>query len=114
MRLPITPQLSTKDGVANKNARLTNVLREKDKAVVRPGLSLVLDYAGVGSGLVPFNDHLIGLFDDTVYDLDAMGTAAPGVSDGVLDLTTVAGTPSLCECSRTAASMCWCPRCTPS
>ena len=78
MRLPIVPQLSTKDGAANKNARMTNALREKNRAVVRPGLSLVLDYAGVGNGLVPWNDRLIGLFDDTVYDLDTVGTGGTG------------------------------------
>src|ERR1035437_7534541 len=68
MRLPVTPQLSTKDDTANKNARLTNALREKDKAVVRPGLSLALDVAGVGNGLVPWGDRLLALFADTVYD----------------------------------------------
>ena len=90
MRLPITPQLSTKDGAANKNARLTNALREKNKAVVRPGLLPVLDYAGDGQGLVPFNGRLIALFGDTVYDAVDFGDGGSG--DTGADLTTVAGT----------------------
>ena len=95
MRLPIVPQLSTKDGVANKNARLTNALREKNKAVVRPGLSLVLDYAGAGNGLVPWNDRLIGLFDDTVYDMDGWGSGAVDGTGGTnFALAGASGTPS--------------------
>ena len=94
MRLPIVPQLSTKDGAANKNARMTNALREKNKAVVRPGLSLVLDYAGVGNGLVPWNDRLIALFDDTVYDMDGWGSGATdGTGGKALALAGVVGTP---------------------
>jgi hypothetical protein len=89
MRLPVIPGLSTKDGTANKNARLTNMLREKNKGVVRPGLSSVLDYAGVGAGLVPFNGRLIMLFGDTVYDAVEFGGIGGGAG---VDLTTVAGT----------------------
>lgn len=67
MRLPVTPRISTKNGVANQNGRLTNTLKEKDKAVLRPGLALVSDYAGDGNGLIPFNGSLVRLFADTIY-----------------------------------------------
>lgn len=77
---------------------MTNVLREKDKAVIRPGLSAVLDYAGLGAGLIPFNGQLITLFGDTVYDFIAAiggggGGGGVGVSGGAaVDLTSVGGT----------------------
>lgn len=74
MRLPIVPQLSTKDGTSNKNARLTNCLKESkktgDKAVVRPGLLLSDTYTGLGSGLIPFDGRLLVIYDDTVYDTE--------------------------------------------
>ena len=71
MRLPATPLLSTKDGISNKNARLTNTLREYrpmgDMAVLRPGLSeqtaLLTDE--VGRGLVVFNDKLLSVYGAT-------------------------------------------------
>lgn len=72
MRLPVVPQISTKDGISNKNARLTNCLKEVkksgEKAVVRPGLVLDDTYTGVGSGLIPFDGRLLVIYDDTVYD----------------------------------------------
>ncbi len=74
MRLPITPQISTKDGGSNKNARLTNCLKEVkksgEKAVVRPGLVLSDTYAGLGNGLIPFDGRLLVVFDDTVTDVE--------------------------------------------
>jgi len=74
MRLPITPQISTKDGTSNKNARLTNTLKESsksgDKAVIRPGLSLNDTYSGLGNGLIPFDGRLLVIYDDTVTDVE--------------------------------------------
>jgi len=74
MRLPIVPQISTKDGVSAKNARLTNCLKESkkggDKAVVRPGLVLDDTYTGLGNGLIPFDGRLLVIYDDTVYDTE--------------------------------------------
>ena len=56
MRLPLTVPLDTRDGVSAKNARLTNCLKEVkkagEKAVVRPGLVLDAQAAGIGNGLV--------------------------------------------------------------
>lgn len=70
MRLPIVPQISTKDGVSNKNARLTNCLKESkksgDKAVVRPGLVLDAQASGVGHGLVVFNNELVSVYGATL------------------------------------------------
>lgn len=70
MRLPITPQISTKDGLSNKNARLTNCLKEVkkagEKAVVRPGLVLDAQASGVGNGLVVFNNELVSVYGATL------------------------------------------------
>lgn len=70
MRLPVTVPLSTKDGTSNKNARLTNCLKETtkrgDKAVVRPGLVLDVQASGVGNGLVAFNGELVSVYGSTV------------------------------------------------
>ncbi len=78
MRLPVTPQLSTKDGVSAKNARLTNCLKETtkrgDMAVIRPGLVLSDTFTGVGSGLIPFDGRLLQIWNDTVYDQNDYGT----------------------------------------
>lgn len=66
MRLPLVPQLSTKDGISNKNARLTNVLKESsssgEKAVVRPGVNLLATTTGNGRGLVAFNNELVSVY----------------------------------------------------
>lgn len=74
MRLPVVPGISTKDGTSNKNARLTNCLREKtqpaDKAVIRPGLVTSDTYSGLGNGLIPFDGRLLVIYDDTVTDIE--------------------------------------------
>jgi hypothetical protein len=78
MRLPMTPNVSTKDGTSNKNARLTNCLKETtkrgDMAVIRPGLVLSDTFTGVGSGLIPFDGRLLQIWNDTVYDPNDYGT----------------------------------------
>lgn len=86
MRLPVTVPLSTKDGTSNKNARLTNCLKESrerkdafvwvrgvkqpappiDKAVVRPGLVLEAEGTGVGGGLVAFDNDLVSVYGTTL------------------------------------------------
>ena len=69
MRLPMTAQISTKDGTSNKNARLTNCLKETtkrgDMAVIRPGLVLQAEGTGVGGGLVAFNNELVSVYGST-------------------------------------------------
>jgi len=78
MRLPVVSQISTKDGISNKNSRLTNMLKESrktgDLAVVRPGLVLSDTYTGIGGGLIPFDGRLLQIWDDTVYDPNDYGT----------------------------------------
>ena len=70
MRLPMTPNVSTKDGTSNKNARLTNCLKETtkrgDMAVIRPGLVLEAEGDGVGGGLVAFNNELVSVYGATL------------------------------------------------
>ncbi len=70
MRLTVVPNVSAKDGVSNKNARLTNCLKETtkrgDKAVVRPGLVLETEGSGVGGGLVAFGDELVSVYGTTL------------------------------------------------
>lgn len=103
MRLPVVPNVSTKDGVSNKNARLTNCLKESkqskdayvwvrgqkqpappiDKAVIRPGLVLDVAGSGVGNGLVSFNGDLISVYGSTLGILDS-GAALPSWSAQVL------------------------------
>jgi probable HAF family extracellular repeat protein len=70
MRLPVVHQISTKDGTSNKNARLTNVLKETrktgDLAIVRPGLEEILTTTGNGYGLVCFNNNLVSVYGSTL------------------------------------------------
>lgn len=70
MRLPVTPQISTKDGVSAKNARLTNCLKETtkrgDMAVIRPGLVTQAEATGAGGGLVAFNNELVSVYGATL------------------------------------------------
>jgi len=73
MRLPVVPQLSTKDGVSNKNARMTNMLKETratgELAVVRPGLVTQAVSTGNGNGLVNFNGDLVSIFGATLGEV---------------------------------------------
>lgn len=70
MRLNVVPSISTKDGVSNKNARMTNMLKESrksgDLAVIRPGLVLDAVASGVGNGLVSFNGELVSVYGTTL------------------------------------------------
>lgn len=69
-RLSVIPNVSTKDGTANKNARLTNMLKETrksgDMATIRPGLVLDVQASGLGNGLVSFHDELVSVYGSTV------------------------------------------------
>ena len=73
MRLSVLPNISTKDGTSNKNARLTNMLKVsgvRDIAEIRPGLVLSDSYVGLGNGLIPFDGRLLVIYDDTVTDTE--------------------------------------------
>lgn len=72
MRLPVIPSADTKDGVTNKNARMTNMLKEtksiSDVAALRPGLVETALLSGNGNGLVRFNDKLISVFGQSAIE----------------------------------------------
>lgn len=83
MRLPVVPQIGTKDGTSNKNARLTNCLMEStkrgDKAVVRPGLELrATAEEGYGGGLTVFDGEMVSVYGTTVGILTMSGSGAYG------------------------------------
>lgn len=70
MRLPVLPNISTKDGTSNKNSRLVNVLADigsKNIAQVRPGLVANDTYSGLGSGLTVFDGRLLLAYGDVIY-----------------------------------------------
>ena len=70
MRLPLASEIDSRDGVSDKDERLTNVLSETDEgvtlAVVRPGLATVATASGAGGGAVNFNDVLISVYGTTL------------------------------------------------
>lgn len=70
MRLPLSSDAASRDGAANKDERLTNVLSENDEgvalAVIRPGLTTIATVSGNGGGMVRFNDKLISVFGTSV------------------------------------------------
>jgi len=93
MRLPVVPQISTKDGISNKNSRLTNALKETnkqgDKAVIRPGLTLNATASGVGNGVVVFNDALVSVYGSTIGEsrnkvVVGSWAATPEIDTGII------------------------------
>ncbi len=70
MRLPLASEIDSRDGVSDKDERLTNVLSETDDgvtlAVVRPGLAAIATSSGAGGGAVNFNDVLISVYGTTL------------------------------------------------
>lgn len=88
MRLPVVSDIDSRDGAANKDERLTNVLVETDEdvtlAVVRPGLATVATSSGAGGGETVFNETLITVFGTTLgfgSTLSTIGTVAAGSYD---------------------------------
>ena len=102
MRLNVVPSISTKDGVSNKNARLTNCLKEVkksgDMAVIRPGLVLDAVASGVGNGLVSFNGELVSVYGATlgrglaIVADDSVGSITP--ASGTWSYYTIYGLAS--------------------
>jgi len=82
MRLPLVPEIESRDGTSNKDERLTNVLSENDRginqAVIRPGLVSVVAASGAGGNLTTFNGTLVSVFGTTV-----------GVGEGPTSVGTV-------------------------
>ena len=70
MRIPLASDIDSRDGVSDKDERLTNVLSETDEGVtlacVRPGLATIATASGAGGGAVNFNDVLITVFGTTL------------------------------------------------
>lgn len=93
MRLPVAPKLSTKDGVQNKNARLTNCLKEVrstgEMAAVRPGLSLDAQASGIGNGIVSFNNELVSVYGATLGLSTQSGSGTYGSWTRVPDVLPV-------------------------
>jgi len=91
VRLPLAPEIDSRDGSANKDERLTNVLSEQDRdrvlSVVRPGLSAIVTASGAGGGAVNFNDVLITVFGTTL----GHGTTPSTIG------TVVAGSYDFCQ-----------------
>ena len=71
MRLPLVAELESRDGSANKDERLTNVLAEQDEgvvlAVLRPGCSTLATYSGAGNGMVAFASQNVSIYGDTIH-----------------------------------------------
>ncbi len=70
MRLPLVLSIDSRDGAANKDERLTNVLVQKDEEVqlacIRPGLGTISSNSGNGNGLIEMDKVLISVFGTTV------------------------------------------------
>jgi len=77
MRLPISSPLVSRDGAANKDARLTNMLKEDEKAIIRPGLVLNASASGVGNGIVAFNNELVSVYGSTLGVKRSVMTVSP-------------------------------------
>ena len=87
MRLPLAIELDSRDGSANKDARMTNVLVERDDGVlmscIRPGLTTLATRSGAGNGLIAFNASLVSIYANTAY-----------VTGGSFDILTGTFTPA--------------------
>ena len=88
MRVPLITEIDSRDGTANKDERLTNVLAEIDEgvslAVLRPGLAAVSTASGNGNGMTNFNDVLISVFGATLGSGTTPSTVAT-VTNGACD-----------------------------
>ena len=88
MRLPLVPDIDSRDGSSDKDERLTNVLSESDEGVtlacVRPGLATIATASGAGGGETVFNEVLITVFGTTLgfgTTPTTIGTVAAGSYD---------------------------------
>ena len=89
MRLPLIPNVESRDGTSNKDARMSNALKESengvDYAATRPALTLVADTTGNGNGMFYF-DTLITIFGTAAKyseSLTTIDTVAAGMYDFV-------------------------------
>lgn len=88
MKLPLISDIDSRNGVLDKDARLTNVLAEVDNdsgiATVRPALESVSSNTGSGNGLVEFEGVLISTFG-TVLGFGATPSSIGTVANGAYD-----------------------------
>jgi len=91
MRLPLASEIDSRDGVSNRDERMTNALQENDDngsfCCVRPGLATIATASGAGGGAVNYNDVLITVFGTTV----GFGPIPTTIS------TVVAGSYDFCQ-----------------
>ena len=91
MRIPLTSDIDSRDGVSAKDERLTNMLGEDDEGiqltVLRPGLATIATASGAGGGAVNFNDVLISVYGTTL----GFGPAPSTIG------TVVAGSYDFCQ-----------------
>ena len=87
MRLPLIPNVESRDGTSNKDARMTNALKESDNGVdyagVRPAITQVADTTGNGNGMF-FLDTLITIFGTAALYSESL-TSISAVDDGMYD-----------------------------
>lgn len=89
MRLQLTPEIDSRNGTVNKDARLTNTLKEESEAggtlaCIRPGLAATTTLSGNGNGLTVFDNVLISVFGTTLGKTSA-GTSVATVTNGKFD-----------------------------
>ena len=88
MRLPVTTDINSRDGVSNRDERLTNTLVENDEGVqyaaLRPALESVSSNSGHGNGVVDFQGVLVSVFGATAgagSTPSTIGTVGNGATD---------------------------------
>ncbi len=103
MRLSFAPPIETRDGVSDKDSRMTNMLSDSGKAISRPGLSFVstigANQYGKGLFALPFPDNFLTTDGSASLDpnappkwsmelVAATGNAATP-TDGVVTITVI-------------------------
>ena len=87
MRLPLVSDIDSRDGTSNKDARMSNALKESengvDYAATRPALALIADTTGNGNGMF-FLDTLITIFGTAALYSESL-TSISAVDDGMYD-----------------------------
>jgi hypothetical protein len=88
VRVPLTFEVDSRDGLSNKDSRLTNVLVESDEgtqlATVRPALETVSSNTGNGNGVTSIDGTLISVFG-TVLGFGATPSSIGTVTNGTYD-----------------------------
>lgn len=71
MRVNAVTDVDSRDGVSNKDERLTNMIAEKDGhailACIRPALNTIVSSSGAGKGVTCFNSTDVFVMGTTLY-----------------------------------------------